>query len=378
MTQRRKSIILPLIIFIGLALFLAAEDREDRVLRLSIGDAKLKDRILQVTAGEIFSGRSGKAAVGQKEQTKETRLKRLEKQIEQVTEKAEGEVGIAVKHIESGEELFINADTPFPLASVFKLPVLVEIMAQVKEGKFSLEDEVSIDKKDQHLGSGLLSDLVAPGIKLSVRNLMQLMMMISDNSAADILLEKVGADNVNQRLRAYGIQGLTVNRTCQELIMDFVGLDYQKYKGMSLDQFSTELQGSRDRSPEAFRQAVINFSRDPRDQSTPRALCLLLEKIFKKEILDPASCDLIISIMLDCQTGESRIKGELPPGTRIAHKTGTIAGTVNDTGIIFLPDDQGHIILTVLTKNFMGKTSDVESTIAKIARFVYDFFYFAP
>lgn len=316
---------------------------------------------------------------GKKVETAETdRLKRLERQIQSLIKRADGEVGVAIKHLESGQELCINGETLFPMASVFKLPVLVEAMAQVKEGKFSLEDEVSIGKTDQHLGSGLLSDLVAPGIKLSVRNLIQLMMMISDNSAADILLEKVGAENVNQRLRAYGIQGLMVKRTCQELIMDFVGLDYEKYKGMSLDQFAAELQGSRDRSPEAFRQAVLKFSLNPEDQSTPRALNSLLEKTFKKEILDPASCDLILSILLDCQTGESRIKGELPPGTRVAHKTGTIAGTANDSGVIFFPDGQGHVILTVLTKNFMGKTSEVESIIARIARFVYDFFYFAP
>ncbi len=316
---------------------------------------------------------------GKKVETAKTpRIERLERQIQSLLQRADGEVGVAIKHLESGQELYVNGETSFPMASVFKIPVLVEVLAQVKEGKFNLEDEVSIDKKDQHLGSGLLSDLVAPGIKLSVRNLIQLMMMVSDNSATDILLEKVGAENVNNRLASFGIEGLTVNRSCQELIMDFLGLDYQKYKGLSLDDITAELEKAPERSREARQKAVTEFSRDPQDQSTPRALCLLLEKIFRKEILDPAGCDLIISIMLDCQTGESRIKGELPPGTRVAHKTGTIAGTVNDGGIIYLPDGQGHVILAVLTKNFMGKTSDVESMIAKIARFVYDFFYFAP
>ncbi len=311
------------------------------------------------------------------EAAKASRIGRLERQIQSLIRRGKGEVGVAIKHLESGQELYVNGDTSFPMASVFKLPLLVEIMAQVKEGKFSLEDEVIIDKKDQHLGSGLLSSLVAPGIKLSVRNLIQLMMMISDNSATDILLEKVGAENVNKRLASFGIHGISVNRSCQELIMDFIGLDYQKYKGLSLDALSAELEKAPERSSEARQKVVADFSRDLRDQSTPRTLSLLLEKIFKKEILDPASCDLIISIMLDCQTGESRIKGELPPGTRVAHKTGTIAGTVNDCGIIYLPDGQGHVVLTVLTKDFTGKTSDVELTIAKIARLVYDFFYFA-
>ena len=127
---------------------------------------------------------------------------------------------------------------------------------------------------------------------------------------------------------------------------------------------------------EEVEKVVIAFSADPQDQATPKAMTVLLAKIFRKEILDPASCDLILEIMLKCQTGQGRIKGELPPGTRVAHKTGTIAGTVDDCGIIDLPDGQGHLILTVWTKNFLGETKEVEAIIAKIARFAYDYFYF--
>jgi beta-lactamase class A len=104
---------------------------------------------------------------------------------------------------------------------------------------------------------------------------------------------------------------------------------------------------------------------------------LLLEKIYKREILDPASCSLILSIMLQCQTGEGRIRGGLPPGTPLAHKTGTIAGTVNDVGILFLPDGLGHVALSILTKDFEDQTEDVEKILAEIARFVYDYFAFA-
>ena len=305
-----------------------------------------------------------------------TKIERLRKSLENAIKGAEGEIGVAVKHLESGQGLELNGGTSFPMASAFKVPVLVEVLAQVKEEKFRLDDEISIQKTDQHLGSGMLSSLTAPGIKLSIRNLINLMMMISDNSATDLLVEKVGAENVTKRLRQFGIEGLSVNRTCQQLIMDRAGLDYQKYKGLSLDQFAGELEKREETSLEARREAILKFSLDPQDQSTPAAMNLLLEKIFKKEILDPESCDLIISIMLNCQTGEARIKGDLPPGTAVAHKTGTIAGTVNDTGIIYLPDDLGHIVLTVFTKNFMGKTSDVEKLIAGIARLVYDCFYF--
>jgi beta-lactamase class A len=203
-----------------------------------------------------------------------------------------------------------------------------------------------------------------------------LMMMISDNSATDILFEKVGAENVNRRLKQFGIEGISVNRTCQELIMDFVGLDYEKLKGLPVDQVTAEYRKLGRRTPDAFKAAVEAFDINPEDQSTPLAMTSLLEKIFRKEILDPESCELIVSIMLECQTGEGRIKAGLPRGTSLAHKTGTIAGTVNDTGIITLPDGQGHVALTVFTKGFLGKTSEVEELIAWIAIFVYDYFYF--
>lgn len=306
----------------------------------------------------------------------ERRIERLQRRIEDIIKRADGEVGLALRHLESGQGLEINAGTPFPMASTFKLPVLVEVMAQFGEGKFSLDEEVSVQRTDQHLGSGMLSSLTAPGIKLTVRNLANLMMMISDNSATDILLAKVKAENVNKRLRQYGVEGISVNRSCQQLIMDWMGVDYQKYGGLTLEQIEAESRKMPERSVEARRESRRKFILDPRDQSTPAAMNLLLEKIHKKEVLDPQSCDLILSIMLQCQTGEGRIKGELPPGTPVAHKTGTIAGTFNDTGIITLPDGLGHVALTVFTKNFEDEAEDVERIIAGIARLVYDYCVF--
>jgi beta-lactamase class A len=304
------------------------------------------------------------------------RIQRLKNQIEAITREVEGEVGVAAKHIETGEEIFVNGDTYFPMASVFKVPVFVEVMAQIKEGRFSLEDEVSIQKTDQHLGSGYLSDLDAPGIKLSIKNLINLMMMISDNSAADILLTKVGADNVNRRLRSYGLEKITVDRTCQHLIMDAIGMDYEKYEDLPLEDVVKGLRRERQENPEAFERATENFSRVIKDQSSPKSMNRLLELIFNKDILDEESCDYIISVMLKCQTGDRRLKGDLPRYTQIAHKTGTIGGTVNNTGIIYLPDNLGHVAVTVFTKDTKAETQEIEDIIAQISRYIYDYFYF--
>ena len=355
-------------------------DGEAKLRLLRNGEARELTIKFEFKPAEMAEGE--KQAPGDKMKTApaavpaEGRIDRLRKRIEDVIRRAGGEVGVALKHFESGQGLEINAGSSFPMASTFKLPILVEVLAQVKEGRFSLDDEVSVQKTDQHLGSGMLSSLTAPGIKLTVRNLANLMMMVSDNSATDILLAKVGAENVNKRLRQYGIEGLSVNRSCQELIMDWMGVDYQKYKGLTLEQIEAEARKLPESSPEVRRESTRKFILDPRDQSTPVAMNLLLTKIYKKEMLDPESCDLILSIMLQCQTGEGRIKGELPPGTPVAHKTGTIAGTVNDAGIIYLPDGLGHVALTVFSKNFSDETEDVEKIIAEIARLVYDYFVF--
>jgi beta-lactamase class A len=284
---------------------------------------------------------------------------RLKTRIERLLRNAEGTVGVAVRHLETGRELAVNGDVLFPMASAFKVPILVELLAQAREGRFSLEDEIAVEKTDQHPGSGMISALVAPGIRLSVLNLAHFMMMISDNSATDIVLAKVGPDNVNARLRGLGIEGMTVGRSCREMIRD-----YQR-----------AVAGLRDR--EERRQAIAAYSDDPDDAATPSAMNALLEKIVRREILDPDGCDLLLSIMRKCETGEARIKGLLPRGTDIAHKTGTIAGTVNDCGLIVLPDGRGRIVLTVFSKNFMGKTEDVEALIAGIARLAYDCFYFS-
>jgi beta-lactamase class A len=301
---------------------------------------------------------------------------RLRNQIEGTIRAIDGEVGVAAKHLETGEEIFVNGDTYFPMASVFKVPIIVEVMAQILEGRFTLEDEISIQKTDQHLGSGYLSSLDAPGIKLSVRNLVNLMMMVSDNSATDILLTKVGAENVTNRLRSFGLEKITVNRTCQHLIMDAVGMDYDKYKNLPLDVVVSSLRRERREDPESYEQASENFSQVIKDQSSPKAMNRLLELIFKKEILDEASCDFILSVMMKCQTGERRLKGDLPRYVHIAHKTGTIGGTVNNAGIVYLPDSLGHVAITVFTKDTDDDTQVVEDIIAQISRFVYDYFYF--
>lgn len=301
---------------------------------------------------------------------------RLRLQIERAAAAARGEVGVAIKHIETGTEVVFNADTTFPMASTFKLPVLVELYAQERAGKVRFDELVDLTPHEQHLGSGDISvNFDLPGVRLSILNLRNLMMMISDNSATDILVTRVGPANVTARMRALGLNGIRVDRTCQELILDYGGQDTEKLKGMLLQ----EMRPLTRRGPEDDAVRIAReekFAADPRDQATPRDMTRLLEKLFRGEVVDAEASNSILELMKRCRTGAARIKGLLPRGTVVAHKTGTIGGTVDNVGIIYLPDQAGHVVISVLTKRTRADSEDVERVIAEIARYAYDFFYF--
>ncbi len=303
-------------------------------------------------------------------------LERLQVQMSRAAADARGEVGVAVKHLESGTELAINGDQPFPMASTFKLPVLIELYAKVKAGQLGWDQMIDIGVTDLHLGSGDLAPLIdPPGARLSLHNVANLMMMISDNSAADICLAAAGVRDVNARLAALGIQGIRVDRSCQELILDYGGQDTDHLKNRTLK----ELRDVMPRGPRSEEQrwaADDRYAADPRDTATPRAFVALLEKIWRGEAIDRASSDAILETMKRCRTGAGRIRGLLPPDTEVMHKTGSIGGVLDDVGIITLPNKAGHVAIAIMTKRTRATSEQVEKAMADIARSAYDYFLF--
>jgi len=299
----------------------------------------------------------------------------LRAQIEKVLPRARGQVGIAIKHVESGTELMINADQTYPMASAYKVPILVELFYQRAEGKLSFDDRVEFGPTDLHGGGPLAQLLDTPGIQLSIQNLVNLMMRISDNSAADLVLTKVGAANVTSRMRSLGLDKIRVDRTTLEMILDQSGVDYATYSKRPLAEVREALAAV---DAATAVRANDQFNKTEKDVATPRQMNALIEKIYRGEIVDRDASNEIIEIMKRAEVGIARIRGLLPDDTVVAHKTGTISGTTNDTGIVFLPGSAGHLIMTVFTKDAKAPAAERERVIAEIARYAYDYFVFNP
>ena len=296
----------------------------------------------------------------------------LRKQIEQAVKRARGEVGVAVKHVESGTEILVNADSKFPMASAYKLPILVEIFYQASEGKFSMYDLVEVKPSDIHIGSGAMVALYEPpGVLLDIRNLINMAMRVSDNSASDILLNRVEPGNVTQRMKVLGLDSIRIDRSTLEMILDQSGLDYAQFGALPAREVRKLLDAI---DPATAAKADDQFNKTDKDTAKPSDMNRLLEMIVKGEIVDRAASDEIIRILKECQTGTARIPGLLPKETEVAHKSGTISGSINDTGIILLPYDAGHLVITVFMRNTKATTAVRERVIADIARYSYDYF----
>ena len=301
-------------------------------------------------------------------------LKGLEKELLRLSDLSGGKMGIGVIHLETNKKIFINNNERYPLASTYKVAIAVQLLKRVEKGEISLNDLIDVQPEDQHPGSGILSNLfVAPGIKLSLRNQLELMMKLSDNSATDICLNAAGgADQVKALLKRYRIRNMSIDRSTIELISDFVGLELEG--GSTSNKKFMEKYGNL--SKEVMLEASEKFGKDPRDTATPQAMAELLQMIWSDKILNKENSELLLDIMSRCETGEGRLKGLLPPDTYVAHKTGTIGATTNDVGIIRLPQNKGSVVVVAFVKDSDLSIPERERAIAHVARSIHDYFLF--
>jgi len=303
----------------------------------------------------------------------EMTLSPLEAEFARLTKNAKGTVGVTVVHLETGRRASLNPTVHFPMASTYKVAIAGAILDQVDGGKLTLDQMISIPPTMVIDSDGISKDFPHPGVSLSVINLIETMLVVSDNTATDMLMQLAGGPAaVTAWINKVGVTDMRVDRDTARLSKDFTGIDVQwtKKNFEALLLSNPELAKLED-APNP------RFDNDPRDTSTPDAMVHLLTKIHRGEALSVGSTKLLLEVMGRCVTGQNRLIAMLPPGVALAHKTGTIGGSVNDVGIMTLPNGGGHVAIAVYIKASSDPVSSREKLIAQIARTAIDYMQLA-
>lgn len=285
---------------------------------------------------------------------------------------AGGVVGIAAWRLDGkGPRVLLNADAAFPMASTYKVPLAGKILDMVDKGELRLDQMLDVPR-DMMSPSEVIADrFIHPGVSLSVHNLLEVMLTQSDNTATDVLMKAAGGPAaVTAWVRAQGVDAMRVDRDTNRLLRDFFRLG----EGPLTEAFDAAAKAdpsilTKGEMPDAA------FDADPKDTASPAAMATLLTRMFAGKALSPESTKAFIAIMERCRTGTARLPGQMPPGTTVAHKTGTIGGTVNDVGMVSLPDGTG-VVIAAYVKASAAPVADRERAIAEIARTVRDYFLF--
>ncbi len=258
--------------------------------------------------------------------------------LQSIAARSPGRVGAAVAIVGSGAPVFVAADAHFPMQSVYKFPIGMAVLAEVDRGRLSLDQVVTVESSE-YISKGQhspLRDANPGGARLPLREILRLAVSESDGTASDVLLRLLGGPaRVMTYLKTLGVEGITVA--------------------------DTEMAIGRDNA--------VQY----RNWATPRGALALLRAFAEKKGLSPASWTVLRTLMVETGTGPHRLKGALPAGTVVAHKTGA-SGTVdgvtaatNDVGLIALPDGRQLAVAVFVTDSTADEAAR-ERVIADIAR----------
>ncbi|MBY0358313.1 MAG: class A beta-lactamase [Candidatus Obscuribacterales bacterium] len=254
----------------------------------------------------------------------------------------QGEVGIAVLDTARKKEFLLNADKPFPLQSVCKLPISIAILCLADDKKLSIQDKITVRKADiVPYYSPIKEAIKGEQSDFTIRELITRAVCESDNTACDLLISRAGgAEVITSLLKKAGVKGVRIDRP--ERIMQ----------------------------PDS--QRIVEYLADPRDTATPEGMVDMLQKLYKGKLLSESSTALILEDLFKCKTGANRITAGLSDGWTLAHKTGTgadVAGqntATNDVGIMVGP--KGEVIyIAVFIKGSRAKLEAREALMAKVA-----------
>lgn len=263
--------------------------------------------------------------------------------LEAIARDARGRVGVAAEVVETGERVALRGAEPFPMQSVYKFPIAMAVLAQVDHGRLRLDQPVRVEKSDfvtprQH--SPIRDQHPEGGFSLLLRELLRYAVSESDGTASDVVLRLCGgAGRVRSWLHSLGIDKIRVMDT-ELAIGSAHGVQY-------------------------------------RNSATPREAVRLLKAFQQGKGLSPASRGLLMQWMTETPTGLKRLKGRLPAGTVVTHKTGSsgtrdgVAAATNDIGLVTLPDGR-HLAIAVFVADSAAPEDVREDVIARLARAVWD------
>jgi beta-lactamase class A len=267
----------------------------------------------------------------------------LESRLVPLAKAHKGKVAIAVKHLGSGESFYLNADEPMPTASLIKLPVMLELYQQAEEGKVKLTDRVTLRNDDKVPGSGVLTNHFSDGTTFSLRDACRLMIAFSDNTATNLVLDKIGIMPVNKRMEAWGYPNTKINAKSFRGSTTSVAPDRTKKYGLG--------------------------------STTAREMISILEDLETCKHCRPVVKQIILNHLRKCDD-KDKFPRFLPDGVDIAHKSGSVSRSRTDAGIMHLPS--GAVALCVLSdenEDTRWKPDNAGNVIcAKVAKEVYDLF----
>jgi beta-lactamase class A len=291
----------------------------------------------------------------------------LRQQIQRIKQQFPGDMAVYVKNLQSGDEIAIDADSTYETFSVIKIPVMAEVFHQAEAGKLSLDERITLKSGDQRLPSGILYAM-QPGLNPSIRDLLTLMIIISDNVATDLLADKVTRPSVTRYMHDLGLKNTSIEYSDLDWDRKWLGSLDSSYKNAPGDktlQFPFE-KYSEAQVQHAFGETIYNagiyFG-----HSTARELGRLFEMIQQKKLVSPSASEWMLAT-LEKQQVNNRFPKYLRNVT-IAHKTGDGQPFIaNDAGIIFIKDQP--IVVVVLTGHHRGDTEPLHDAVARVAALV--------
>jgi beta-lactamase class A len=266
----------------------------------------------------------------------------LEARLAPLAKAHKGQVAIAVKHLGTGESYYLDADRVMPTASLIKVAVLIEAYRQADESKVKMTGPVTLRDADRVPGSGVLTYHFSDGVSLPLRDAVRLMIAFSDNTATNLVLDKVGIAAVNKRMAEWGLPETRINA--------------KVFRGSttSVDPARTRRYGL--------------------GSTTAREMTGLLEELLVGERLKPAPKQCVFGQLRSNEDADKFPR--LLPGVPIAHKDGSLSEARTDAGLLYTPN--GIIAVCVLTNDNADqrwvKDNAGNMLCAKVAKEVYDYF----